>query len=160
VLTLFVHYFGGVARTLIRYQFESLPITIGQSKENGLSLEDPAKYIGRIHAVIETSGTGFRYSNLGINPSLIGDETVSRGRSAIITSKDVIRLGDYVIEFQVDGQGSDAMLGGVESQDLPGTGSHSREVDQRTQLANCGFAFRCKQNWEGLAPTGCDSLRH
>jgi type VI secretion system FHA domain protein len=92
------------ADTLAR-RFDRLGGALGRAPGNDLVLDDPSKYISRIHARVEYRDGGYWLVDVGSNPSLVNDKPVGTGRSAPLANGDRIAIGDYLLVAGVDSAG-------------------------------------------------------
>jgi len=76
-------------------RFDRLGGSLGRAPGNELVLDDPGKYISRIHARIEYRDGGYSLVDVGSNPSVVNDRPVGAGRSVQLAEGDRITLGDY-----------------------------------------------------------------
>jgi type VI secretion system FHA domain protein len=102
-ITLSVHTYRDAAPPLpLARRFDRLGGSLGRSPGNDLVLDDPGKYISRIHARIEYRDGGYSLVDVGSNPSLVNDRPVGAGRSAQLADGDRITLGDYQLVVDVE----------------------------------------------------------
>ena len=78
-------------------RFDQLGGAIGRAVGNELVLDDPGKYISRVHARIEYNGLAWCIIDVGSNPSLVNERPVGQGRQAQLADGDKIRIGDYLL---------------------------------------------------------------
>lgn len=78
--------------------------TLGRSSENQLVLNDPTKYISRLHAKVSCREGNWFYEDLGSNPSVINDHPVGKGREILLAEGDRIVIGDYLLEVQMQAE--------------------------------------------------------
>jgi type VI secretion system FHA domain protein len=103
MITLSVHTYRDAAPPVpLARRFDRLGGSLGRSPGNELVLDDPGKYISRIHARIEYRDGGYSLVDVGSNPSLVNDRPVGAGRSAQLADGDRITLGDYQLVVQVE----------------------------------------------------------
>jgi len=103
MITLSVHTYRDAAPLVpLARRFDRLGGSLGRSPGNELVLDDPGKYISRIHARIEYRDGGYSLVDVGSNPSLVNDRPVGAGRSAQLADGDRITLGDYQLVVQVE----------------------------------------------------------
>ncbi|QYF96031.1 type VI secretion system-associated FHA domain protein TagH [Massilia sp. PAMC28688] len=75
---------------------------IGRSPDNALVLDDPSKYISRVHACVLAQGDGFVLEDLGSNASVVNDRPLGKGNQAMLNHGDRIVIGDYLLQAQLD----------------------------------------------------------
>ncbi|MES2072917.1 MAG: type VI secretion system-associated FHA domain protein TagH [Pseudomonadota bacterium] len=76
-------------------RFDQLGGAIGRAVGNDLVLEDPSKYISRVHAKIDYHDGGYYLSDVGSNPSLINDRPLGSGREMLLADGDRLNIGEY-----------------------------------------------------------------
>jgi len=76
--------------------------SIGRGPDNDLTLDDPGKYISRVHARIEWRGEQFYLTDTGSNPSLVNERPLGNGRERALEEGDRLVMGDYVLEVQLE----------------------------------------------------------
>ena len=83
------------------YSFKDLPkITIGRGAPNDVPLLDSARTVSRNHAQLVEVAGGYALKDLGSkNFSYVNDDKVSVESPKKLTSGDVIRIGEFAIEF-------------------------------------------------------------
>ena len=104
-ITLSVHRYreGAPAQPLFR-RFDRLGGALGRAPGNDLVLDDPTKYISRIHARIEYRDGGYCLVDVGSNPSLVNDRPVGSGRLMPLADGDRISIGDYHLVASVEAE--------------------------------------------------------
>jgi FHA domain-containing protein/type VI secretion system protein len=75
---------------------------IGRSVENTLVLDDPSKYISRVHARVFAQGGTFMLEDLGSNASVVNDRPVGKGQQVALAHGDRVLIGDYLLQAVVD----------------------------------------------------------
>lgn len=78
-------------------RFDQLGGAIGRAAGNALVLDDPSKYISRVHARIDYQDGGYCIFDVGSNPSLVNERPVGQGRQVQLANGDRIRIGDYLL---------------------------------------------------------------
>jgi type VI secretion system FHA domain protein len=101
-LTLSVHTYRDAtpAQPLFR-RFDRLGGALGRAEGNELVLEDPGKYISRVHARIEFRDGAYCLVDVGSNPSLVNERPVGPGRPVPLADGDRITIGDYQLVASV-----------------------------------------------------------
>lgn len=101
-LTLSVHTYrdAAPAQPLFR-RFDRLGGALGRAVGNELVLEDPGKYISRVHARIEFRAGSYCLVDVGSNPSLVNERPVGPGRHVALADGDRITIGDYQLVASV-----------------------------------------------------------
>lgn len=101
-LTLSVHTYRDAApsQPLFRH-FDRLGGALGRAVGNELVLEDPGKYISRVHARIEFRDGAYCLVGVGSNPSLVNERPVGPGRHVALADGDRITIGDYQLVASV-----------------------------------------------------------
>jgi FHA domain-containing protein/type VI secretion system protein len=72
--------------------------SLGRSADNTLMLEDPAKYISRVHAKITCRDGEYFLEDLGSNPSVVNNRPLGKGREIMLGEGDSIVVGDYLLD--------------------------------------------------------------
>jgi type VI secretion system FHA domain protein len=85
-------------------RFDRLGGALGRAPGNELVLDDPGKYISRIHARIEYRDGGYCLVDVGSNPSLVNDRPVGAGRQVVLADGDRITIGDYQLVASVESE--------------------------------------------------------
>ncbi|VXB63815.1 type VI secretion system-associated FHA domain protein TagH [Massilia sp. 9I] len=104
-LTLSVHSYRDAApsQPLFR-RFDRLGGALGRAVGNELVLDDPGKYISRVHARIEFRDGAYCLVDVGSNPSLVNERPVGPGRHVALADGDRITIGDYQLVASVAGE--------------------------------------------------------
>jgi type VI secretion system FHA domain protein len=104
-LTLSVHTYrdGAPAQPLFR-RFDRLGGALGRAPGNELVLEDPGKYISRVHARVEFRDGAYCLVDVGSNPSLVNERPVGPGRHVALADGDRITIGDYQLVASVEAE--------------------------------------------------------
>lgn len=76
--------------------------TLGRSPGNDLVLDDPGKYISRVHAKISFRGGCYFLEDVGSNPSVVNDLPLGKGRELMLGHGDRIVVGDYQLETRIE----------------------------------------------------------
>ncbi len=79
-------------------RFDGSGGSIGRSPDNTLMLDDPGKYISRVHAQIAFRDGAFYLEDVGSNPSVVNDRPLGKGRQIVIAHGDRIVIGDYQLQ--------------------------------------------------------------
>ncbi|GGC78449.1 type VI secretion system-associated FHA domain protein TagH [Undibacterium terreum] len=82
-------------------RFDQLGGAIGRAVGNDLVLEDPSKYISRVHAKIDFQDAVYYLTDVGSNPSLINDRPVGSGRQMPLSDGDRLNIGEYQLLVSV-----------------------------------------------------------
>lgn len=102
-LTLSVHSYRDAAPAQpLSYRFDRLGGALGRALGNELVLEDPGKYISRVHARVEFRDGEWRLVDVGSNPSLVNERPVGPGRHLALSDGDRITIGDYQLVASVE----------------------------------------------------------
>ena len=110
-ITLSVHTYRNDALPQPLYKrFDRLGGALGRAVGNDLVLDDPSKYISRVHARIEYRDGGYFLLDVGSNPSLVNDRPVGAGRSVQLADGDRIALGDYLLVASVEAEAAAPVL--------------------------------------------------
>ena len=75
---------------------------IGRSAENTLVLDDPSRYISRVHARVFVQDGAFMLEDLGSNASVVNDKPVGKGVQVALAHGDRVLLGDYLLQAVVE----------------------------------------------------------
>jgi predicted component of type VI protein secretion system len=85
-------------------RFDRLGGALGRAVGNELVLDDPGKYISRVHARIEFRDGAYCLIDVGSNPSLVNERPVGPGRPVPLADGDRITIGDYQLVASVAGE--------------------------------------------------------
>ncbi|MFL6630769.1 MAG: type VI secretion system-associated FHA domain protein, partial [Massilia sp.] len=102
-LSVYMYRNAAPAQALTR-RFDQLGGAIGRAPGNDLVLDDPGKYISRLHARVEYRDEAFWLVDVGSNPSLVNDRPVGAGRSVQIEDGDRVTIGDYQLLASVESE--------------------------------------------------------
>ena len=102
-LSVYMYRNAAPAQALTR-RFDQLGGAIGRAPGNDLVLDDPGKYISRLHARVEYRDEGFWLVDVGSNPSLVNDRPVGAGRSVQLEDGDRVTIGDYQLLVSVESE--------------------------------------------------------
>ncbi|WP_440964730.1 type VI secretion system-associated FHA domain protein TagH [Massilia sp. GER05] len=102
-LSVYMYRNAAPAQALTR-RFDQLGGAIGRAPGNDLVLDDPGKYISRLHARVEYRDEGFWLVDVGSNPSLVNDRPVGTGRSVQLEDGDRVTIGDYQLLVSVESE--------------------------------------------------------
>ncbi|MBW8901291.1 MAG: type VI secretion system-associated FHA domain protein TagH [Massilia sp.] len=102
-LSVYTYRNAAPAQALTR-RFDRLGGAIGRAPGNDLVLDDPGKYISRLHARIEYRDDAFWLVDVGSNPSLVNDRPVGAGRSVQLEDGDRVIIGDYQLLASVESE--------------------------------------------------------
>lgn len=103
ILSVYMYRNAAPAQALTR-RFDQLGGAIGRAPGNDLVLDDPGKYISRLHARVEYRDEGFWLVDVGSNPSLVNDRPVGAGRSVQLEDGDRVTIGDYQLLASVESE--------------------------------------------------------
>ena len=76
--------------------------TVGRSPDNALVLDDPGKYISRVHARVLFQDGGYYLEDVGSNPSVVNDRPLGKGRQVMLGHGDRITIGDYQLQGVIE----------------------------------------------------------
>jgi type VI secretion system FHA domain protein len=76
--------------------------SIGRSADNDLVLDDPSKYISRVHARVVLQGDAFMLEDLGSNASVVNDRPIGKGNQATLAHGDRLAIGDYQMQILIE----------------------------------------------------------
>jgi type VI secretion system FHA domain protein len=116
-LSVYMYRNAAPAQALTR-RFDQLGGAIGRAPGNDLVLDDPGKYISRLHARVEYRDEAFWLVDVGSNPSLVNDRPVGAGRSVQIEDGDRVTIGDYQLLASVESEAT-AFMPAAASRPLP-----------------------------------------
>jgi type VI secretion system FHA domain protein len=102
-LSVYMYRNAAPAQALTR-RFDQLGGAIGRAPGNDLVLDDPGKYISRLHARVEYRDETFWLVDVGSNPSLVNDRPVGAGRSVQLEDGDRVTIGDYQLLASVESE--------------------------------------------------------
>jgi type VI secretion system protein len=77
--------------------------TLGRSSDNVLVLDDPGKYISRVHARVSFRDGAFFLEDVGSNASVINDRPLGKGREIQLGDGDRVAIGDYQLQAVLEG---------------------------------------------------------
>ncbi|WP_395606821.1 type VI secretion system-associated FHA domain protein TagH [Pseudomonas sp. B22129] len=83
-------------------RFTEVGGSIGRGPDNDLTLDDPGKYISRVHARVELRGEQFFITDTGSNPSLVNERPLGNGRERALEEGDRLVIGDYALEVRLE----------------------------------------------------------
>jgi type VI secretion system protein len=75
---------------------------IGRAPENDLVLDDPSKYISRVHARVLMQDGAFMLEDMGSNASVVNDRPLGKGKQVALAHGDRVLIGDYLLQAVVD----------------------------------------------------------
>ena len=92
-------------------RFDQLGGAIGRIAGNDLVLDDPGKYISRVHARVEYRDGGYYLLDVGSNPSMVNGRPAGPGRPVLLADRDQVLIGDYllVVSLTPDAQAAPAL---------------------------------------------------
>jgi predicted component of type VI protein secretion system len=102
-LSVYMYRNAAPAQALTR-RFDQLGGAIGRAPGNDLVLDDPGKYISRLHARVDYRNDAFWLVDVGSNPSLVNDRPVGAGRSVQLEDGDRVTIGDYQLLASVESE--------------------------------------------------------
>lgn len=83
-------------------RFDSAGGNIGRSPDNLLVLDDPSKYISRVHARVLAQGGAFYLEDMGSNPSVVNDRPLGKGSQVALAHGDRVVIGDYLLQAALE----------------------------------------------------------
>ena len=87
----------------ITAHFDAQGGTIGRADQSTLALPDPERHISRRQADIVAAADGYRIKNVGsANPILVRGQALGQGESALLSHRDSVRIGGYLLEVTDD----------------------------------------------------------
>ena len=87
----------------ITAHFDAQGGTIGRADQSTLALPDPERHISRRQADIIAAADGYRIKNVGsANPILVRGQALGQGESALLSHRDSVRIGGYLLEVTDD----------------------------------------------------------
>lgn len=85
------------------FSFEQEIISLGRDKENDLHIPDKSRVVSKRHAEITQLEDGYEIADLGSkNFTYLNSTRLESGRSYMLSDGDVIKLGEFEVEFQLD----------------------------------------------------------
>jgi FHA domain-containing protein/type VI secretion system protein len=84
--------------------------SIGRAGENVLVLDDPSKYISRVHARVLVQDGAFVLEDVGSNASVVNDRPLGKGKQVALAHGDRVLIGDYLLQAVVDAAPAAPML--------------------------------------------------
>jgi len=75
---------------------------IGRAPDNDLVLDDPSKFISRVHARVFAQEGAFLLEDLGSNASVVNDRPLGKGKQVALGHGDRVLIGDYLLQAVVD----------------------------------------------------------
>ncbi|OON64644.1 hypothetical protein B0920_06225 [Massilia sp. KIM] len=82
-------------------RFDAAGGSIGRAPANLLALEDPGKYISRLHAAVTLVDGRFQLSDQGANPSLVNGQPLGAGATRALADGDRLTIGDYQLDVKL-----------------------------------------------------------
>ncbi len=79
--------------------------TIGRSPDNALVLDDPVKYISRVHAKVAFRDGAFYLEDAGSNPSIVNERPLGKGRDVMLSHGDRLVIGEYLLQAALEESG-------------------------------------------------------
>ncbi|MDB5920658.1 MAG: tagH [Massilia sp.] len=76
--------------------------SLGRSPDNTLVLDDPGKYVSRVHATVSWRDGEYFLEDVGSNPSVVNDRPLGRGREIALAHGDRIAIGEYRLEAALE----------------------------------------------------------
>nr|WP_314539450.1 type VI secretion system-associated FHA domain protein TagH [uncultured Massilia sp.] len=70
---------------------------LGRAPGNDLVLDDPSKFISRVHARVAWRDGGYRLADEGVNPSIVDGRPLGAGHDAPLADGSRIVIGDYTL---------------------------------------------------------------
>ncbi len=105
---------GGAAR------FAAAGGSLGRGADNDLVLDDPGKYISRVHAKVSLRDGAFYLEDVGSNASVINDRPLGKGRESALGHGDRVVIGDYLLQAVLEEEVASAVPPApVNNVDLP-----------------------------------------
>lgn len=84
-------------------RFDAQGGSIGRADHNTLALPDPERVISRIQAEISSNAQTFTITNVSrANPIVVAGRSLSFGESSPLRHRDVIRIGGYLLEAEIE----------------------------------------------------------
>ena len=85
----------------VDHVFDRERVTIGRGEENHLTLSDPKRVVSTEHAAIRRTEEGYELVDRGSkNFTYVGGTRLTAGQPYALSEGDVVRIGDFRIEFQ------------------------------------------------------------
>ena len=82
-------------------RFDAAGGNIGRSSDNLLVLDDPSKYISRVHAHVSVQDGAFVLEDMGANASVVNDRPLGKGARVALAHGDRLVIGEYVLQAAV-----------------------------------------------------------
>ncbi len=79
-------------------RFDAAGGNIGRSPDNLLVLDDPSKYISRVHARVFARDGAFVLEDMGSNASIVNDRPLGKGSQSTLAHGDRVVIGDYLLQ--------------------------------------------------------------
>jgi FHA domain-containing protein/type VI secretion system protein len=76
--------------------------SIGRAAENAMVLEDPSRYISRVHARVLVRDGAFVLEDVGSNASVVNDRPLGKGKQVKLGHGDRVLIGDYLLQAVID----------------------------------------------------------
>jgi type VI secretion system FHA domain protein len=146
ILSVYTYRNAAPAQALTR-RFDRLGGAIGRAPGNDLVLDDPGKYISRLHARVEYRDEAFWLVDVGSNPSLVNDRPVGAGRSVQLEDGDRVTIGDYQLLASVESEATAYMPAAMaplppsplQVEPAPAAVTPERRVNPDDSLASAGI---------------------
>ncbi len=85
------------------FTFEQERISLGRDKENDLHIPDKSRVVSKKHAEITQLEDGYEIADLGSkNFTYLNSTRLESGRTYMLSDGDVIKLGEFEVEFQLE----------------------------------------------------------
>ena len=79
-------------------RFDAAGGNIGRAPDNLLVLDDPSKYISRVHARVFARDGAFVLEDMGSNASIVNDRPLGKGSQVALAHGDRLVIGDYLLQ--------------------------------------------------------------
>jgi FHA domain-containing protein len=85
--------------------FDTRGGTIGRADHNTMALPDPQRHVSRLQAEIVAQGESYMIRNVGAaNPISVGVHALGTGETHVLSDRDQIRIGGYLLKVQFDAE--------------------------------------------------------
>ena len=91
-------------------QFDQLGGALGRAVGNDLVLDDPSKYISRVHARVEYRDGAYYLIDVGSNPSVVNERPLGQGKQVRLADQDRLLVGQYALIVSLVPEASAAPL--------------------------------------------------
>ncbi|KXU83742.1 hypothetical protein CI15_24655 [Paraburkholderia monticola] len=93
-------YQGSAPDAPLACRFGAAGGTIGRGPDTTMVLPDSAKTVSRVHARIDWTEDGWRFADLGSNPSRLNGRPLASGQTVRLANGDLLEVGGYRLDVR------------------------------------------------------------